>query len=191
MFRITVRRIHLYTALFLSPWMLAFALSNISMNHKLHTGAKFEFVREEAYPKTFGPTDDKQAVAKQILADLQMPESFWIDQRRSNDDQLTVVHDSPLHAARITYSRSHQKLVIKKKIFRIGQLMESFHRGGFGSTHLPKHIWGILVDGLTIGMILWAFSGFLMWWELKITRRVGFVTLAMGCILFLVTALSL
>lgn len=187
MISLYVRRIHMYLALFLAPWMLAFALSNVAINHGMHLGTtKYRIVKEETYTQTFAPAADNRVVAEQVLKDLGMLGNYWIDGRRSNSERLTIVRDSPLNAARITYSRSEQLIVVEKWEKTVGGLMESVHRGGFGSKFMPKHIWGVFVDGLAIGMVFWVLSGIYMWWELRPTRKWGFLSLAVGTILFVV-----
>lgn len=186
-----IRRIHMYLALFLAPWFLAFALSNIAMNHKLHIGAVYEVAREEPYTRAFDSAADNRAVAEQVMEDLGMLGPYWINRRKTNAERLTFVRDSPLKQARITYFRTKQRVTIERQQFKAGRFMESFHRGGFGSQFMANHIWGVLVDALVIGMLFWVLSGLYMWWELKPTRKWGFLSLGVGAILFVVSVLSL
>ncbi len=67
MFSKIIRRTHMYLALFLTPWMLMYALSTMAMNHrgffkKLYgtSPAPYEAEKEQIYARRF-PSASKPA----------------------------------------------------------------------------------------------------------------------------------
>lgn len=40
-----------------------------------------------------------------------------------------------------------------------------------------RWLWAVIVDGMAFVMLFWGLSGLLMWWQIKMTRRWGWVTL--------------
>lgn len=181
----------MYLALALAPWVLAFALSNIAINHEIYGEDSYETVKDEVMTKTFDYAGDNRALAKQVLEELGMLGNFWIDGRRTSDQQLSILRDSSLNPARITYFHIEQRVLVERQKITAGHLMASLHRGGFGSEFMANHLWGIFVDALVISMLFWALSGLYMWWELKTTRKLGFVSISSGVILFVVLVLFL
>jgi hypothetical protein len=40
------------------------------------------------------------------------------------------------------------------------------------------------VDLVILAMVFWVISGLWMWWEMKVTRRLGLAALLAGCCVF-------
>src|SRR5437773_12218084 len=80
-----VRRTHMYLALFLTPWVLMYALSTMAMNHRgffkkfYGTGpAPFEVERDQAYKRHFSSDATPAAIAEQILKDLGLEGAYTV-----------------------------------------------------------------------------------------------------------------
>ena len=80
-----VRRVHLFLALFLMPWVLMYALSTIGMHHRvLFTGYEqrvhpgYELISSEPYARRFELGKDRQVAAREILRDLDMEGGFSV-----------------------------------------------------------------------------------------------------------------
>jgi hypothetical protein len=74
-----VRRIHMFTGLFLAPWMIMYALSTLVMAHHESVnsfyGSKSPILakeRELDYSRSFPTNLTRDAIAQQILSDLGM-----------------------------------------------------------------------------------------------------------------------
>jgi hypothetical protein len=174
----------MYLGLFLCPWVLVFALSSLAMNHRLHQRAGYRPAEEHAYRRTFEPGTDPHRIATSVLADLGLVGPYWIDRRRSDARQVTVLFDSPLRAARITYRRDAGRVRVERRELRPGSALVSLHRGGFDSTFPAHRLWGLAVDALAGSMLFWVLSGLFMWWQVKPARRWGFLGLAVGAGVF-------
>lgn len=45
-----------------------------------------------------------------------------------------------------------------------------------------RWVWALLVDTMAVTMIFWAFSGIIMWWQIKSTRKLGTIVLTLSLI---------
>jgi hypothetical protein len=176
----TIRRVHMYLGLFLVPWTVLFALSNVAMNHKLHLGNAFGPVEERPYARTFEADRTPDQVAAAILADLDLAGPHWIDRRRTDARQLTFVMDSPLRGARVTYFRDAQRVHVERRARQVGTFLVSLHRGGVDSPFAAHWLWGISVDVLAVSLLVWVLSGLYMWWQIAPTRAWGAAAMAVG-----------
>ena len=61
---------------------------------------------------------------------------------------------------------------------------------GYPSGGGVRFVQAVLVDVMSFAMVAWAFTGLMMWWQMKNLRRVGLVVLALCAVgtTWLVTA---
>ena len=190
MFSKVVRRTHMYLALFLVPWMLMYALSTMTMNHraffKAHYGedlVQFETEREETYTGIFPENAGRKQIAEQILSDLDLEGPYGL--RGRLDRRLTITRNDPITPRRITYTPETGQLRIEKLIFRTPVFLEQMHRRrGYQHEYALADVWAFSVDLAIVAMLFWVASGLWMWWEMKVTRRWGTVSIAGGLLLF-------
>src|SRR5260221_9985145 len=78
-----IRRTHMYLALFLSPWMIIYALSGLVLNHNQAIRnlygdrfAPFEKVEERDYAATFSADADPRMIGAQVLDHLGLAGTF-------------------------------------------------------------------------------------------------------------------
>ena len=92
----------MYLALFLSPWVLMYALSTMAMNHRPFfqeyyggTRPSYELERELACEGQFPAKAGPHMVAQQILGDLDMDGSYRV---RGNleSEQMTIQRHHPV-----------------------------------------------------------------------------------------------
>ncbi|MBI4874294.1 MAG: hypothetical protein HY822_06655 [Acidobacteria bacterium] len=175
-----IRRTHMYLALFLTPWMLMYALSTMAMNHreffrKLYGQGPpvFEKERELTYNGTFPPGAKPKEIGQQILSGLGMEGAFGA--RMSPDGAKVIVNrQEPFAPKRLTFSPGDGKLVVEREVFRSPAFLERLHRRrGYQSDYPLEKTWAFSVDLVIAAMLFWAASGLWMWWEMKLTRRWG------------------
>ena len=185
-----IRRIHMYLALFLTPWMLMYALSTVAMNHReslkaLYGGENPEFVteREEVYAGSFRDGADRKAVAEQLLNDLDLPGAYNV--RGKLEGRLTINRADPVTPRRILFTPQSGELKVQRLEYRTPNFLERMHRRrGYQHDLLLEDTWAFSVDLAIVAMVFWVASGIWMWWELKTTRRWGGVCIAGGFLLF-------
>jgi hypothetical protein len=180
MFSKIVRQCHMYVALFLAPWLLMYALSTIVMNHraafKEHYGGslvQWDKEKQEAAAFRFSPGAPPQFMAEQILQHLHLPGNFNANLSKDGK-KLTINRTDPITPRRITYMTAESRLLVERQQFRAEPFLESLHRRrGFQSSVLIDDLWGLTVDLAIAGMLFWVLSGLWMWWEMRVTRRLG------------------
>ena len=186
-----VRRTHMYLALFLTPWMLMYALSTLVMNHRNffreqneEDAVRYEKESEQTYGGTFAPDAGLSMKALQILKSLNMEGSH--DARESPDRKtLRINRHDPLSPRRISFSADDGKLVVERQVFRTPAFLERMHRrSGYDSGYAVDRTWAFSVDLVVITMIFWGLSGLWLWWELRVTRWLGLLCAGLGIGLF-------
>ena len=94
-----LRRMHMYLALFLTPWVLMYGLSTMAFNHhhalrSLYGGAPpFAMERELDYGRRFPDSAGTKEIARQILVDLDLDGRFRV--RGESDRRLTILRQDP------------------------------------------------------------------------------------------------
>src|SRR5262245_68015 len=183
-----LRRTHMYLALFLFPWMLMYALSTLVMNHRTWFAAPppaFEREREIVYDGVFPDNASPQVIARQILASVDLDGSHGVTRR--NDGTLVINRNDLVTPRRLTYRPEDRMLVIERLPLRSNVLLERFHRRrGYATGYAMDTAWAVSVDLVILAMLFWAASGLWMWWEMKVTRRIGLVAIFSGAALFAV-----
>ena len=185
-----IRRIHMYLALFLTPWMLVFALSTLGLNHgpwlkQLYGGKIFQFDLEQdiEYSASFSDDTKPRDIARQILEDLDLQGSFGV--RGQVRERLIINRQDPLAQRRITYYPKDNRLTVERERFRTPTFFNKLHfRHGFGHDDLAADLWAGSVDLVIFGMLFWVASGFWMWWEIKAARWLGACCAFGGVLLF-------
>jgi hypothetical protein len=181
----------MYLALFLTPWVLMYALSTMAMNHReffrgLYGGPIVLYQKEEerAYPATLPEGASPEAVAEQVLTYLGL-EGTHGARRNPGSSNITIVRQDPIVPRRITYFPGESKLLVEKEVFRMPAFLERMHRRrGYDHDIALEDSWAFSVDLVIVAMIFWVLSGLWMWWELSATRRLGAIFGAAGLGLF-------
>lgn len=180
-----LRRIHLYLALFLTPWVLLYALSTLVMNHKQRpaTPPSWELLNERVYDGVFSATATPKEIAAQLLASLELEGAHRISQTKEGLIQIQrLTATAPL---RITYESATRKVKVEKQVVTPSAWLETMHRRrGFQHPYFIDDAWAASVDLFIVGVLFWSLSGLWLWWELKATRIVGAIVLAAGISLF-------
>ena len=186
-----IRRIHLYLALFLTPWMLMYAISTVVMNHRGffeeyygEHAVQWEIESDTTYDVTLGPNISREVVANQILSHLGIEGAHNTQGRL--DRRITITRDNPWATRRITFSPVSGNLKVERRLDRVPVILESLHRrrGGYQHPIVSEHLWSVVIDLVIVAMMFWAGSGIWMWWEMSITRRLGAITLVAGLLLY-------
>src|SRR5262245_51501572 len=105
-----MRRTHMYLALFLTPWLLGYALSTIVMNHAMGGSQTFIRESEQTYTATFEPGTPPRQVGEQILSDLHLEGAFGVQGPRP-DGTLIVNRQDLVAPRRITYDPASNHLL--------------------------------------------------------------------------------
>lgn len=190
-----VRQTHMYLALFLTPWVLLYALSTLAMTHRdaFHPNfysSPWEKVSEQVFPAQFSADASADFMGEEILRELNLDGNFRATLSKDRKT-LTVIRNDAVSPRRITYTPAERHLLVEKQNFAVQPLLERMHRRrGYGGSFMADNAWAFSVDFVAVAMTFWILSGFWMWWELKITRSTGMAVLLSGIALFVVLILT-
>ena len=197
------RRLHVYLAMALLPWVLMYGLSAVPFTrHKLFDGMyddgvpmwtlRFERDYERDIPKEKTP-EAMRDFGKAVLTDLDLPlGGRSMGTYSPNKNRVNVYLVDFWDHTRITYRADRKKAVVEDKRFRWDHFVTTLHaRGGYQQDSLLNDAWAFLVDLVSLAFVLWAASGILMWWQLKQTRLWGALALGGGLLSFAVFLLAL
>jgi hypothetical protein len=189
-----LRRIHLYAGLFLAPWVLMYAVSTIVMNHralfrdKVGTGPQWQQRSEHSFQGAFPADASPQLQARTILAWLGMEGAFnarWQPNQRS----LVIQRQRLVDPVRITFTPSDNRVVVEAQPAKTSALLERMHRRrGFEQDQAADDIWAFIVDAFIVTLLFWVISGFILWWQIKTTRKLGLAFALGGAALFAIYA---
>jgi len=193
-----VRRTHLYLALFLTPWVIIYALSGLVLNHfplvrslygdNLNT---FELVEERGYASTFSDDAQPREVAGQILNDLGLAGSFFVNGTPAQE-KMTINRGSSFQAHRITFFPAEQRLKIERHEFKAPAFLNRAHfRHGYDQPYLASDLWGGIVDLVILSMLLWVATGLWMGWEIKPGRKWSVLCAGGGIVIFVLLMLTI
>lgn len=181
----------MYLALFLTPWMMIYALSTIVMNHgeyfrKRYGGGTVSYVKEseQTYAGTFVSGAGPRVIARQILGSLSMNGAYHVEEDADSGRIMIYRHD-PVSPRRIRYNPSDGKLLVEREMFRTTTFLERMHRrSGYKHEFLLEDAWAFSVDLVIGALVFWSLSGLWMWWEMRLTRRWGTLCIAASAGIF-------
>jgi len=190
-----VRRIHMFTGLFLAPWMVMYALSTLVMAHQEYVNSFYVSKspvmvkeRELDYSRSFSTNLTRDAIAQQILNDLSMDGAHSVS-GGSDGRPLVIQRQHAMPQRRLTLDASKSKITIEREEFRTPTVLERLHRRrGYKQPYALEDTWGFTVDVAVVTMVFWSLSGIWLAWELKTTRAWGALSFVVGLGLFVVFA---
>ncbi len=187
-----LRWLHLYTGLFLIPWMLVYGASAFCLNHnqwfikKLNikpisweVEREVDFTPDDKFPHE--PVQQAQAIVKML--DLDGAHRILGKPTRN---QMIINRICASGNYRITWRKPRSLIVVEKqKSFSYYRLMHFLHfRGGYGQPYFAHITWAVIVDVVAVSMWLWVISGVYLWWRRTRKLVLGVVCLAAGVLSF-------
>ncbi len=194
-----MRTLHLYSGLFLTPWMLIYATSAFLMNHSPWinrlAGVKppvWKVVRTLDYAPNRTLPDDPEELARTILVHLDLDGAHRI-QGKPNPQRLVILRLCGRGHYRITWLRQQGKLVVEQQQpFSWVRLVNFLHFKHGYNQHYAAHVaWAVVVDAVVLSIVFWSVSGIYLWARWPRRRRLGGVCVIAGSLLFIVLAIGL
>jgi len=188
------RRLHLYLALALLPWLLMYGASSLPFAH----GQFFEALDAKKglpmwtarYERPLDvPLPDASAASMRRFGETLLDEggisrtSFGV--YRQSPTQINVYAYSFWHSTQLLCFTDRKMVRAEDRRFRWDQFLTGMHaRGGFEQADLLASSWSVVVDMVQIGILFWIASGLIMWWELRGHRRWGLAAIVGGLVSF-------
>ena len=150
-----MRSLHLYTGLFLVPWMLVYAASAFFLNHGSALREWFdlepatqEVVREVEFTPGDSFPEDLDEQAADILSHVDLEGAHRVLLAQSNDLQLKIVRMCARGNYVITWNRPDKSIVVRQqRPFSYVRLINALHfKGGYGQPYAAHVLWAVVVD---------------------------------------------
>jgi hypothetical protein len=180
-----LRRVHMYLALFLTPWVLMYAVSTIAMNHSREEERTPDYVREREITWTQAPasrSSDHRSAALQLLRQLGLEGAHSVS---VSSDSVVIQRQDALAPRRITWIPADKRVIVERQVFRAASFLEQMHRRrGYHHPYWADLAWAVSVDLVIVSLVFWGFSGVWLWLDMKRTRLVGAFFLIGGVVVF-------
>ena len=189
--------LHLYTGLFLVPWMIVYAVSAFCLNHNewftegLDFAQKWENIQElEFTPDSeFPQTPEERAVAILSHASLEGPHRILGE---PNENQLIIFRYCITGHYRVSWYPPRSCVVVDRFLpTSFYSVINALHFQHGYRPHFAHMVWAVIVDATTISTVLWVISGVYLWARKPRKRVLGGLSLAAGTLLFAVLAVLL
>ena len=193
-----MRWLHLYTGLFLVPWMLVYAASAFCLNHgpamtKMLgvTPPEWKVEREVDLPSDSPFSGEPADQAKALLEHLDLDGAHRVAPQ-SNATQMIIFRISGSGNYRVTWKKHQAKVVVEQQQpFSWYRLMHFLHfRGGYAQPYLASILWAIIVDAVSISIAIWCLTGIYIWAR-RPRRLLGGICVVTGSLLFMVLVIAL
>ena len=195
-FNILIRRIHVYSGLFLLIFFTRYGITaipfahNSIFNNMYKDKPQWVTRHEKLYERTFPEDADVNDIGGQILEDEGIESAFGV--YKPNKDQVNIHTFSFFSTARVMYFIKEKRIVVEDKTFRWDHFLTQFHwRGGFMQDSLLHDTWGVVIDIVCLCMLFWIVSGLYMWWKKTSARLWGIVAISGGFVTFVVLMIGM
>ena len=195
------RDLHLYVGLFISPFILVFAISTLYLNH----GWRAPSVPESGTPDLQGPVpvqipEGMGSIdqAKGILRQLNLSGEIEFIRHLPKEERLKIPVMKPGELTEIDVDLRGKTATVTRRSQGLSGALIYLHRmpgphlAKFRGNWMPMRFWRVLTDASVYGVLFLSLSGLYLWLVMKAERKTGLVLLAAGVfsLLFLVLALT-
>lgn len=185
------RKLHIHLGLFLLLFIWLFAFSGLLLNHGDWKFASFWKERKEqktTMPITVPSNLDSAGMIQNITQQLGIKGD--IRELEINQDSVDFRAIVPGHIKNIHVDLKKSLCTQNEMRFNPWGIIRTLHTfNGVDKDNPSRHsnwilavIWKYTMDGIAIGLIFLCFSSFIMWYNLKRGRLLGFVLLITGFI---------
>jgi hypothetical protein len=200
-----IRDLHLYLGLFISPFILVFAISTIFFNHAWNPSGSNpksadNVQKMSASIKTPPIAEDKGVdieQAKQILRQLGVSGEIDYISHRKQENRLVIPVVKPGQRITINVDLNSQMAQVERRHTGLWDAMMYLHKSpGMHNVKIRGNwfftrFWRLLAD-ITVYLTLFiSASGIYMWTVIKAERKIGLIMLGLGCVSFVLIVLAL
>ena len=193
---LVLRRVHLYLGMLLIPWVLIYALSTFTFNHRDWFRGQFNQPDSWAqlWKKEFKADVPRQQLklkewARGVLDENGIKGGFNV---RQNPQSVLINFIQFRNPIRVTYRKNSGQLLAEQKRTTLAEMMARMHvRHGYGRGGVLYNSWAFVVDLVCFAIIAWIATGLYMWWKLPATRKAGWVAILSGLATFLLLVFTI
>jgi hypothetical protein len=183
-----IRDLHLYVGLFLSPFLLIFAVSTWVLNHP--PGTRPTPATGPAEPRKLVLADDVKVgsleQARGILAQLQLTGEIDMVRNDTKAGRLIIPVSRPGELTTVEVDLKSSTATLRHQAEGMGAALVYLHkRPGphliqFRGNWIFMAIWARLADAVVYATIFVTATGLYLWWAFKAERGTGWVMLGAG-----------
>jgi hypothetical protein len=186
------RDLHLYAGLFVSPFVLVYAVSAILLNHAYLPWGGQDARPAETRTVRVAVTDaeDGLAVARQVRAQVGVRGEIGFVSRRPGSTRLSFPIETPGQSTRIRVDLATGMATLEQKDSGVWDAtiwlhkMPGPHNVKIRGNWVFTRLWGWLADGTVYLLLLLSATGIYLWTVLKAERRTGLLFLGAGVLSF-------
>jgi hypothetical protein len=190
------RRVHLYLGMLLIPWVLIYALSTFTFNHRDWFRGQFNQPDSWAllWKKEFKADVPRQQPKlkqwpRRVRDENGIKGGFNV---RQNPQSVLINFIQFRNPIRVTYRKNSGQLLAEQKRTTLAEMMARMHvRHGYGRGGVLYNSWAFVVDLVCFAIIAWIATGLYMWWKLPATRKAGWVAILSGLATFLLLVFTI
>jgi hypothetical protein len=188
-----VRRLHLYLGISLLPWFFMYGISSIPFAHPTwfkKNPPDWSVRFDRTYSIEVPEGSELRPAGERIMRDAGLNGAFGTS--REKDGTLRVYRHDFWSSTRLSYFPEQTRLLAEDRVFRWSEFLTGMHaRGGFAQPSILHDAWGIVVDIVSVGILLWIASGIYLWWQIRPHRGWGWLALGGGAASFAFFLLAL
>jgi len=183
------RRTHLYLGLFLTPWVLMYAISSVPFSHGDYFEQRDKALGLPMWTKTFegpydlGPipeTEQLKPLGARVVREFQL-ENCSYGVYRQGPQQLNIYVHTFWKSVQFKYFIDEKRMVAEDRRFRWDHFLTGMHaRGGFADGRMFHTAWAVIIDFVCLAFLTWVASGLYMWWTLPALRKWGWAAILGG-----------
>ena len=190
------RRVHLYLGMLLIPWVLIYALSTFTFNHRdwfrgqFNQADSWTQLWEEEFKADVPRQQPKlKEWARSVLDENGIKGGFNV---RQNPQSVLINLIQFRNPIRVTYQKNEGQLLAEQKRTTLAEMMVRMHvRHGYGRDGVLYDSWAFVVDLVCFAIIAWIATGLYLWWKIPATRKAGWVAILSGLATFLLLVFTI
>ena len=193
---LVLRRVHLYLGMLLIPWVIMYALSTLTFNHRdwfrgqFNQADSWTQLWEEEFKADVPRQQPKlKEWARSVLDENGIKGGFNV---RQNPQSVLINLIQFRNPIRVTYQKNEGQLLAEQKRTTLAEMMVRMYvRHGYGRGGVLYNSWAFVVDLVCFAIIAWIATGLYLWWKIPATRKAGWMAILSGLATFLLLVLTM
>ena len=186
-FYVWTRDLHYYFGLFLSPYVLVFAVTTILLNHSWKSGEPE--VQKSTSPVELAEGVEASQQGRHVLDQLNLAGEIGLSRRNARENKLDIRATKPGYNVRVQVDLATKMAEIEERRqgFLNALVYMHFNPGPHrvrGVNWFFSKVWGWLADTVVYLLFFISISGIYMWAVIKAERKIGLILIGAGCLSF-------
>lgn len=194
-----IRELHLYFGLFISPFILLYAISTILFNHTWKSRSAESEAKAQMERVSIEMPEGMEGLelAKYIMRKVNVSGEIEFFRHNLQQKQFVIPVMKPGQRITISVDLENKTAEIERRRTGFWSALLYLHKSpgphlaGFRGNWFYTRLWKWMADATVYLILLVSITGIYMWWVLKVERKVGLVLVGAGCLTFILIALAI